>query len=234
MRIARRRQTECALQLKVPAALEAGLVPILCVGETEEERERGDTERKLRHQVQEGLEKVPVARLPEVVLAYEPIWAIGTGRPATGAHASAAAQCPWQRWARRERPRAEDRELPVRLRGELCPAIDRSAAGRYGYPVSGSSEAFSQPSSDPRNIAARSCHDVPRFSRFEMFEMRRLGIHKEPRGNGKSRVLGRFRQPRDAKRPPEYAHQPTVPMRLYASPVGAGRLAAQESPLASV
>ena len=51
-------ETDRALQQKVPQALEAGLMPILCVGETEEERERGDTERKLRHQVQEGLEKV--------------------------------------------------------------------------------------------------------------------------------------------------------------------------------
>ena len=76
-------ETDRALQLKVPRALEAGLTPILCVGETEEERERGDTERKLRHQVQEGLEKVPIERLPEVVVAYEPIWAIGTGITAT-------------------------------------------------------------------------------------------------------------------------------------------------------
>jgi triosephosphate isomerase (TIM) len=76
-------ETDGALQLKVPAALQAGLVPILCVGETEEERARGDTERKLRRQVQEGLEKVPDERLPEVVLAYEPIWAIGTGLTAT-------------------------------------------------------------------------------------------------------------------------------------------------------
>jgi triosephosphate isomerase len=76
-------ETDGALRLKVPAALQAGLVPILCVGETEEERARGDTERKLRRQVQEGLEKVPVERLPEVVLAYEPIWAIGTGLTAT-------------------------------------------------------------------------------------------------------------------------------------------------------
>jgi hypothetical protein len=50
-------ETDGALRLKVPAALTAGLVPILCVGETEEELERGDTERKLRHQVKEGLEK---------------------------------------------------------------------------------------------------------------------------------------------------------------------------------
>jgi triosephosphate isomerase (TIM) len=72
-------ETDRALQQRVPKALEAGLVPILCVGETEEERERGDTERKLRHQVQEGLDKVPIERLPEVVVAYEPVWAIGTG-----------------------------------------------------------------------------------------------------------------------------------------------------------
>jgi triosephosphate isomerase (TIM) len=76
-------ETDRALEQKVPKALDAGLTPILCVGETEEERERGDTERKLRHQVQEGLEKVPKDRLPDVVIAYEPIWAIGTGLVAT-------------------------------------------------------------------------------------------------------------------------------------------------------
>jgi triosephosphate isomerase (TIM) len=76
-------ETDRVLQQKVPRALEAGFVPILCVGETEEERERGDTERKLRHQVQEGLEKVPKDRLREVVVAYEPIWAIGTGLSAS-------------------------------------------------------------------------------------------------------------------------------------------------------
>jgi triosephosphate isomerase len=76
-------ETDRALQLKVPAALAAGLVPILCVGETEEEREAGDTERKLRHQVQEDLARVETDRLGDVVIAYEPIWAIGTGRVAT-------------------------------------------------------------------------------------------------------------------------------------------------------
>jgi len=84
-------ETDRALQLKVPKALDAGLVPVLCVGETEEERERGETERKLRHQVQEGLEKVPAERLPDVVIAYEPVWAIGTGLTATPDQAQEAA-----------------------------------------------------------------------------------------------------------------------------------------------
>jgi triosephosphate isomerase (TIM) len=83
-------ETDRALQQKVPKALAAGLTPILCVGETEDERDRGDTERKLRHQVQEALEKVAKDRLPEVVIAYEPIWAIGTGKVATAEQAQEA------------------------------------------------------------------------------------------------------------------------------------------------
>jgi triosephosphate isomerase len=78
------------LQKKVPAALDAGLRPILCVGETEQERENGDTERKLRHQIQEDLAKVPDDRLADVVIAYEPIWAIGTGLTATPEQAQEA------------------------------------------------------------------------------------------------------------------------------------------------
>ena len=76
-------ETDVALAKKVPAALAAGLLPILCVGETEEEREAGETQRKLRHQVQTDLAGVETGRLAEVVIAYEPIWAIGTGKTAT-------------------------------------------------------------------------------------------------------------------------------------------------------
>jgi triosephosphate isomerase len=76
-------ETDRALASKMATAFEAGLKPILCVGETEEERERGDTERKLRHQVQEGLERLTPDQIAEVTVAYEPIWAIGTGKVAT-------------------------------------------------------------------------------------------------------------------------------------------------------
>jgi triosephosphate isomerase (TIM) len=76
-------ETDRALAQKMLTALEAGLKPILCVGETEDERERGDTERKLRHQVQEGLDKLTPEQIAGVTIAYEPIWAIGTGKVAT-------------------------------------------------------------------------------------------------------------------------------------------------------
>ncbi|HTW43006.1 MAG TPA: triose-phosphate isomerase [Solirubrobacteraceae bacterium] len=83
-------ETDRALALKVPAALHAGLVPILCVGETEEERDNDETDRKLRQQVKDDLAGVPGERLAEVVIAYEPIWAIGTGKVASAEQAQEA------------------------------------------------------------------------------------------------------------------------------------------------
>jgi len=83
-------ENDWALQRKVPAALEAGLMPILCVGETEEERDAGETERKLRRQIEADLAVVEDGLLPFVVIAYEPIWAIGTGRTASPEQAQEA------------------------------------------------------------------------------------------------------------------------------------------------
>ena len=99
-------ETDAALREKVPRALGAGLVPVLCVGETEEERERGETEEKLRRQVNEDLAGVPAERLADVVIAYEPIWAIGTGKVATPEQAQEA--CAFIRDVLRARGAAAD------------------------------------------------------------------------------------------------------------------------------
>jgi triosephosphate isomerase len=100
-------ETDRALAEKVPAALRVGLRPILCVGETEEERERGDTERKLRHQVQAGLEKLQNEQLGVIAIAYEPIWAIGTGLTATPEQAQDAIAFVRALVADRDREQAE-------------------------------------------------------------------------------------------------------------------------------
>ena len=79
-----------ALARKVPAALGAGLEPILCVGELEEERDGGQTEAVLERQLQADLAAVDPSGLARVVVAYEPIWAIGTGRTASPQQAQEA------------------------------------------------------------------------------------------------------------------------------------------------
>jgi triosephosphate isomerase len=83
-------ETDKALALKVAAALDAGLLPILCVGETEQERDNDDTDRKLRQQIRDDLAGVSTEGLGRVVIAYEPVWAIGTGRVATPEQAQEA------------------------------------------------------------------------------------------------------------------------------------------------
>ena len=81
-------ESDDSVNRKVKAALTAGLKPIMCVGETLPERERGQTEEVLTRQTRRGLEGVD---LPQgFVIAYEPVWAIGTGRPATGPMADEA------------------------------------------------------------------------------------------------------------------------------------------------
>jgi triosephosphate isomerase len=83
-------ESDEALARKLPAALAAGLEPILCVGESEEARDGGQTEAVLERQLQADLAAVEATDLARVVIAYEPIWAIGTGRTATPEQAQEA------------------------------------------------------------------------------------------------------------------------------------------------
>ena len=76
-------ETDATVNLKVHAALKAGLRPIVCVGETLEQRDLGITIEHIRLQVKSALSGVDSANIKRIVIAYEPIWAIGTGRTAT-------------------------------------------------------------------------------------------------------------------------------------------------------
>lgn len=76
-------ETDEQVARKVRAAQRDGLAPILCVGETLEERERGDTLSVIKRQIQGGLQGQEKAAIAALVIAYEPVWAIGTGRTAT-------------------------------------------------------------------------------------------------------------------------------------------------------
>jgi triosephosphate isomerase len=83
-------ETDSELALKLAAALGAGLEPILCIGESEEERDEGRMEDVLRRQLEADLESVEDQDLSRVVVAYEPIWAIGTGKTASPEQAEEA------------------------------------------------------------------------------------------------------------------------------------------------
>ncbi len=75
------------INAKIKAALKSGLDPIFCVGEKLEERDAGRVEDVIRRQVQAGLDGITAEQLGRVTIAYEPVWAIGTGRNATAAQA---------------------------------------------------------------------------------------------------------------------------------------------------
>lgn len=82
-------ESDHAVAQKTRAALEAGLTPIVCVGETLEEREAGKTEAVVLGQLKGGLGELSSSDLAKVVVAYEPVWAIGTGRTAAPSDAQA-------------------------------------------------------------------------------------------------------------------------------------------------
>src|SRR5712671_5784638 len=76
-------ETDAIVNRKSVAAIAAGLTPIVCIGETLEERERGEMPAVLDRQIKDGLDQLTAAQIGALVVAYEPVWAIGTGRTAT-------------------------------------------------------------------------------------------------------------------------------------------------------
>ena len=83
-------ETDTAVNQKTFAAFGAGLTPIVCVGETLDQRDRNETLAVLDRQIKQGLEGLTGEQLTQLVIAYEPVWAIGTGRTATPAQAGEA------------------------------------------------------------------------------------------------------------------------------------------------
>jgi triosephosphate isomerase len=83
-------ETDAFVNRKLVAAYAGGLWPIMCVGETLDERERNETHAVLDHQLKFGLDGMTGEQIGDLVIAYEPIWAIGTGKTATAAQAQEA------------------------------------------------------------------------------------------------------------------------------------------------
>jgi triosephosphate isomerase len=83
-------ETDASVNRKTHAALAAGVVPIVCIGETLDQRERNETFDVLDRQIKTGLDSITAEQIALLVIAYEPVWAIGTGRNATPAQAAEA------------------------------------------------------------------------------------------------------------------------------------------------
>lgn len=81
-------ETDVTVNKRTLAALARGLVAIVCIGETLAENETGQTAAVIERQIREGLKNIPAEQLARLVIAYEPVWAIGTGRAATGPDAN--------------------------------------------------------------------------------------------------------------------------------------------------
>jgi triosephosphate isomerase len=146
-------ETDEMVNLKVKAILRHGMTPIMCCGETLDEREAGETEAKVLGQVATGLAGVSPDQVAGLVIAYEPIWAIGTGRTATAADAQA-----------------------------MCAAIRRAIAAQFGVNAAGgvriqyggsvkagtTAELMAQPDVDGALVGGASL-DPDEFSRIVQF-----------------------------------------------------------------
>jgi len=122
-------ESDAVVRAKAAAVIAAGMVPVVCVGETEAEREAGRHEEVVVAQLRGSLADLEVARAEALVVAYEPVWAIGTGRTATSADAQA--MCALARGVLRELFGALGDEIRVLYGGSVKPG---NAAELFGQP----------------------------------------------------------------------------------------------------
>lgn len=125
-------ETDQEIAAKVKTALTSGLTPILCVGETLEERESGQLESVISQQLDAAVAEVGIDQFSDVVIAYEPVWAIGTGKTASAQQAQ---------------------DVHAFIRGQLAklnPSVAEKVIIQYGGSVkpNNASELFSQPDID--------------------------------------------------------------------------------------
>ncbi|MHB8112911.1 MAG: triose-phosphate isomerase [Bellilinea sp.] len=139
-------ETDETVNKRTLAALAKGLVAIVCIGETLTENEAGQTAAVIERQIREGLKNIPVEQLTRLVIAYEPVWAIGTGRAATGPDANRVV-------AAMIRPALRE------LHGK---AVADATRVLYGGSVTGSNAAefFSQPEIDGALVGGASLKPV--------------------------------------------------------------------------
>ena len=126
-------ETDELVRRKLHAALDAGLIPILCVGETWQERESGLSMDVICFQVKFALNGLPAARAKKVVVAYEPVWAIGTGKTATPQEAEEACQA-----------------IRTAIRGIFDARVSRAVTIQYGGSMNAenAAELLAQPDID--------------------------------------------------------------------------------------
>ena len=121
-------ETDSELALKLVAVLSADLEPILCIGESEDEREEGQMEKVLRRQIEADLEQVDEQALSRIVIAYEPIWAIGTGKTASPEQAEEAVG--FVRSVVAERDSAAASQMRILYGGSVKPGNAEELLGR--------------------------------------------------------------------------------------------------------
>ncbi len=143
------------VNLKVKAILQHGMTPILCCGETLDEREAGQAEQKIAKQITAGLAGLASEHVGGMVVAYEPIWAIGTGRTASADDAQA--MC------------AHARAIVAEVAGEAAAATVRIQYGGSVKPVN-AAELMSQPDIDGALVGG-ACLEAESFGRIIQYRL---------------------------------------------------------------